>query len=102
MGKKTDQFIKDMTSLAADCALSVATIMDVNKSIAPIKQALEKCEKAMTDRHNHFFPGGHQTAEAERAIEQDPQYKQAAAASDALAQKFLPLLGKVNDAKSEL
>jgi hypothetical protein len=102
MGKKTDQFTKELTSLAADCALSIATIFDVSKSMAPISEAMKKCEKVMTDRHEHFFPGGHQTSEAELAIEQDAQYKQAAAASDALATKFLPLLGRQNDAKSEL
>lgn len=102
MGKKTDEFTKNITSLTADCAVSVATILDLTTSINPILEGMKKAEKAMTARHEHFFPGGHQTTEAEQAIEADPQYKAAAAISDQLAAKFDTLFSKRSAAKNEL
>jgi hypothetical protein len=102
MGKKTDEFTKTLTALTADCAVSVASIIDFTKSMDIIKEGMSKAEKAMTARHEHFFPGGHQTNEAELAIEQDPQYRQAAQVSDALAAKLNALFDKKDAAKKEL
>ena len=92
MGKKTDQFMKDLRDLQTEAGRACDAV-SFPPSLESIAALMTQQTAIIAARHEFFMPGGVKKPlpdgrDPEAALESDPAYKTAVAAHAALEQKF--------------